>query len=194
MEQAFVSARVAVVALAALGLSASAALAQRPAPAPKGYRLQLKEYPKLPKGKYVFVEGTATPAGDHFFLENLAILQPVRVTVITRGTDDDVQVQLSKFRWDEVDHKANTRGTGKVMIPVRTQGEMKIVVTGPEPKPYQLIVWAGTEYEPPLPSIVKRSRSATHGGLSRLLLWSGGVGAGLVLAAAAFVVVKRRRT
>ncbi len=100
------------------------------------------------------MEGTANGAGDRFFVENLSIIQPVIVTLVTANKDDDVRLQLSKYRFDVADKSASTRGTGKATFKLRTQGEMKIVVTGPLPKKYQLVIWAGDELKPAPPAVV----------------------------------------
>lgn len=105
-------------------------------------------------GSAAFVEGTAGAAGDRFFVENLSIIQPVIVTLVAQNPEADVRLQLSKYRFDVADKSASTKGTGKATFKLRTQGEMKIVVTGTPGSKYQLVVWAGPELKPEPPAVV----------------------------------------
>lgn len=181
----------AAILLAALspGLGAQAA--------PKSWRLQLKAYPTLEQGTASLVEGTATPAGDRFFVEHLSIIQPVAVTVITRDPADDVKLALSKYRFDEADRTASTAGSGKAQIKLRTQGEMKIVVTAAKPTKYQLAVWAGPEIKPvPPPVVLTPKQMAERGGAGggrSMMFWAGGLGL-VVLGLLAAIATRRRRT
>jgi hypothetical protein len=163
---------------------------------PKSWRLQLKAYPTLEQGKATLVEGTATPDGDRFFVEHLSIIQPVAVTVITRDPGDDVTLALSKFRFDEADRTASTGGSGKAQIKLRTQGEMKIVVTAAKPTKYQLAVWAGPEVKPvPPPVVLTPKQIAERGGAGSsrsTMFWAGGIGL-VVVGLIAAVATRRRR-
>lgn len=159
-------------------LAASPGYAQTPSA--KAYRLQLKQFTQIPKGKAALVQGAANPAGDRFFVQDLSIIQPVVVTLVTRDKADDVKLRLAKYQFDEADKTASTKGTGTATIKLRTQGEMKIVVSGADAKPYQLVVWAGPEVKPEPPAVVLGKRDVAGGGsrvspLTVVILVAGGV-------------------
>lgn len=187
MSNRFVTTTVVLVALAT-GAGAQTAT-------PKSWRLQPKPYPTLANGKAALVEGTAKPAGDRFFVENISIIQPVAVTITAQNPDDDVRLALSKFRFDEADRTASTKGTGKATIKLRTQGEMKIVVSSEKPAKYQLAVWLGEELKPEPPPVVLNAKQMDEktgpGGSRSLMVWAGG--AGLVLVGLLVAVAARRR-
>jgi hypothetical protein len=165
---------------------------------PKSWRLQPKPYPTLENGKAALVEGTAKPAGDRFFVENISIIQPVAVTIIAQNPEDDVKLALSKFRFDEADRTASTKGTGKATIKLRTQGEMKIVVSSEKPAKYQLAVWLGNELRPQPPPVVLNptqmaEKNGGPSGARFVMLWAGGLGLVLVGVLAAVATRRRRK-
>ena len=176
--------RIVIAVLAAFVLSASVS-----AQSPRSYRLQLKPDAKISDGSAAFVEGTSNAKGDRFFVENLSIIQPVIVTLITETPDADVRLQLSKYRFDVADKSASTKGTGKATFKLRTQGEMKIVVSGAGSHKYQLVVWAGSELKPEPPSVVLKG--GVSGDSRGPWLW---VLLGLAVAGvAAYAVVRRKK-
>lgn len=145
---------------------------------PKAFRIEFKKIPELPKGRISLAEGTAGPDGVKFVAEHLSILQPVVVTVLAKNADDDVQVRLSKYRYDQADRSGSTQGTGTYTTKLRTQGDLKVVVTAARPTPFQLVVWAGDELQPELPPVVitdpdrAQGKSSSGGALSGgLVLW-----------------------
>lgn len=121
---------------------------------PKVFRIELKKIPELDKGKIMMAEGTAGPDGVKFVGTNFSILQPLIVTVLARNPDDDVRVQLSKYRYDQADRKGSTKGSGIYTTKLRTQGDLKVVVSAPTPTPFQLVVWAGDEIERAIKPVV----------------------------------------
>jgi len=139
-----------VVALAVALAAAATLAAQGP---PQAYKLYLKPQPGLPSGKAIVIEGDTRPDGDRFFVEDLSILQPVAVTLLTKNAEDDITLTLLKDRWDEKPSRtASTKGTGQSTLKFRTMGEVKIVVAkSGESKRYHLIVWAGDAVEPEVP-------------------------------------------
>jgi len=111
---------------------------------PTSYELEFSEVEELPPGRYAFVEGKATPGGDHFYVEHLEILQPVTVTLVAKNTGDKIGLKLSKYRYEDFDREGTTGSKGGVSFKIRTQGELKILVSAEgEPKPYILSVWIG---------------------------------------------------
>lgn len=176
-----------VIALCAVFALSPALSAQ--SSSPKSYRLQLTAHKQISPGKAALVQGTASSAGDRFFVEHLSIIQPVMVTLITQDPNDDVKLQLSKYRFDVGDKTASTKGSGRASIKLRTQGEMKIVVSGAEAKKYQLVVWAGDELKPEPPTVVLKG--GTSGGSSRTGWVLGGVG--VVVAILLLVAFTKRR-
>ncbi len=130
---------------------------------PKAYRLELKARPELPSGTIAMAEGTAAPAGVRFLAENLSILQPVTVTVLAKTPDQDLQVTLAKYRFDQSDRKGSTKGKGIYTTHLRTQGDLRIIVTAPRPTPFQLVVWAGKEVERPMKPVVVANARRVRG-------------------------------
>jgi hypothetical protein len=141
---------------------------------PNAFRIEFKKIPELPKGKISMAEGTAGPDGVKFVAENLSILQPVVVTVLAKHAEDDVQVRLSKYRYDQADRTGTTKGKGMYTTKLRTQGDLKVVVAAPRPTPFQLIVWAGDELKPELPALVVTDPDRVQGKSSGGGVLSGG--------------------
>jgi LPXTG-motif cell wall-anchored protein len=206
------------IAIAVLAATASIAAAQAPpsqtpvgGKGRKSYKLELEKYPEFERGKAVLVEGKASKEPEWFFVENLSVMQPVSVTVLTKDSSHDVKVQLGKRRWDsDFSREDSTKGKRAKLIKLRTQGELRIVVSSKdgEPRPYQLIVWAGDEVKPQnVPKIVvakkdfkpgmKTGKAAstapsTSGGSSSTVWAVFAIGA-VVLVLGGLVVMKRRR-
>ena len=135
---------------------------------PTSYELEFSEVEELPPGRYAFVEGKATPDGDHFYVENLEILQPVTVTLVAKNSGDKIDLKLSKYRYEDFDREGATDSNGGVSFKIRTQGELKILVSADgEPKPYILSVWIGefmkSEMQPVLVSAEEYGESAGSG-------------------------------
>jgi hypothetical protein len=126
-----------------LVVGASAARAEAPA-----YKLNLKPAKGLPNGKVATLQGTANPAGDRFFVESVGVLQPVVVTLVAKNKGDAIKLVLGKQRWDEALRQGTTGPDGMVTFKVRTQGELRMTVSGEGDKPYNLIVWVGDEVKP----------------------------------------------
>lgn len=177
---------VAAAAWCALPVSVLAQFDDQPS-----WKLKLGEEPELPPGKYAFVEGTADSQGHRFFLDNLSTLQPITVTLVAEDAEDDLRLQLSKYRWDEADRKGTTRGEGSVSFKLRTAGELKMLVTaGGEPRPYTLAVWVGETLEPEMKPVLIPSRNydgeRSSGGGGSTVLW---VIVGLLLAVVVLLVL-----
>jgi hypothetical protein len=123
------------------------ASAARAADSP-AYKLNLKPADGLPNGKVATLQGTANPAGDKFFIEAVGVLQPVVVTLVAKNKGDAIKLVLGKQRWDEDLRHGVTGPNGMVTFKLRTQGEVRITVSGEGDKPYNLIVWVGDEVKP----------------------------------------------
>ena len=108
-------------------------------------------------------QGTAGPDGVKFVAENVSILQPIVVTVLAKDPGDDVRLGLSKDRYDQADRTGTTKGTGIYTTRLRTQGDLKVVVSSPTPTPFQLVVWAGDEVTRPIKPIVVADRAMVTG-------------------------------
>lgn len=182
-----------VLAIGIAAALAAGSVASAQTPSPTAVRLQLKQSPQVQTGKAALVQGTSKAAGDRFFVENLSIIQPVIVTLLARNKEDDVKLQLSKYRFDQADKTASTKGTGKATIKLRTQGEMKIVVSGADPMAYQLLIWAGEEVKPELPPVVlaKPDVTGVQRGVSVVAVAL--LVAGASLLTAGFFLLKKRR-
>jgi hypothetical protein len=163
--------RLGVYVSVALGMFAASAAAQQADVArqaravndPTAYRIQFKPHPDLKNGKIAMIEGTAGPQGMRFVAEYLSILQPIVVTVLSKDPNDDVRVALSKYRYDEADRTGTTKGEGMFTTQLRTQGDLKIVVSSQERKPFQLVVWAGDEVERPMKPVLVANRAKVTG-------------------------------
>jgi hypothetical protein len=131
--------------LVCLGVAASPSRADDEKPA---YKLNLKPAEGLPNGKVATLQGTANPAGDKFFVESVGVLQPVVVTLVAKNKGDAIKLVLAKQRWDEDLRHGTTGPDGMVTFKLRTQGELRMVVSGDGDKPYNLIVWVGDEVKP----------------------------------------------
>ena len=135
----------------------------------------------------------------HFFLETMSIVQPIAVTLVAMKPGGDVSLQLLKDRWDTPHRTGSTKSTGRTMFQVRTQGEMKILVTAPTPTPFAMSVWVGDDIKPPMqtPFVsmdAYRKRHPEAGGFawSRYQPWAVG-GLLLVVGAIGGMFVARRR-
>ena len=171
------------IVAAALALAASLALAE-----PTAYRLNLEAVNSMPGGKAAFIKGTTTPEGDRFFVEHLMINQPILVRVIANSAAD-VQVGLAKFRWDEFEQQASTKGSGVAEFEVRTQGEMRLVVQSDgDPAPYYAAVLIGNEIQPEMKPVLVAGSASTGGGF---VLW---IGIGVVVALIAGFLLLRGRS
>lgn len=185
--------RSAALAIVCVFIAAAAAAQARKPPQVKSYRLVLKEYKEVPKGKAAFLTGRAQPQGDRFFIEDMSILQPIAVSLKTAAGGDPVKLQLSKYRWDKADQEASTGADGVATLRVRTQGEVRIVVSGQGDKPYYLMVWAGDEVTPQLkPVVVRKASAAKPRSGGNYLKWAG-IGAGVIAIAGVFFVMGRRK-
>lgn len=121
-------------------------------------QLEFKTGYDLPNGKVATYKGVATAApGDHYFTENLLVLQPIVVTVVAQNKGDKLHLTLAKMRWDDKQMEGSTGKDGKVILKTRTQGDLRVIVTaegGGDPKPYYLMVWVGDEIKPQLKPVV----------------------------------------
>lgn len=154
-----VLAAVSVVAAQPAGSGAGSGSAAKPKKI--DYKLELKPSSSLKVGKVALAEGMATSDPHHLFLENLEIMQPVAVTVLTKDASHDVKVQLAKYEWDKnFSKEGSTKGKTSLTFKTRTAGDLKILVSSPdaEPRPFQLVVWVGDVAKPVLPPVaVKKS-------------------------------------
>lgn len=166
--------------------------------APKTYPLHLKTVSQIPKGKIALIEGIADSSGDHFAQEDLGILQPVAVTLLARDQAADVTLQLLKDRWDTPHRSGSTKGTGQQAFRVRTQGEMKIMITAPQPTPYLLAVWVGSDIKLPMkaafvPMAEYRKRHPEAGAMGGSgMTWALAAVAGAIVLLAVVLFAKKR--
>lgn len=188
-------------ALLAVLLAVGIRAAAKPGDPPTVYKVVPKAVTAIKNGKVICYEGVADSAGQHFFLETMSIVQPIAVTLVAMKPGGDVSLQLLKDRWDTPHRTGSTKSTGRTMFQVRTQGEMKILVTAPTPTPFALSVWVGDDIKPPMrtPFVsmdAYRKRHPEAGGFawSRYQPWAIG---GLLLVGGAiggmFVARKRGR-
>ena len=169
---------------------------------PNAFRIEFKAIPELKQGRIAMAEGTAGPDGVKFAAENVSILQPIVVTVLAKSPDDDVRVGLSKYRYDQFDRTGSTKGTGIYTTRLRTQGDLKVVVSAPTPTPFQLVVWAGDQVTREMKPVVvadrgmvtgeKSAGGATAGGGS-MVMWVIAVALLAIVGLLAVIVLKGKR-
>ena len=108
---------------------------------------------------------------------------------------DDLRLDLSKFILDAPAKKLSTKGTGFATARFRTQGDLQLTVTSPEgPRPYRLLVWAGNEATPAVPSLFTAADSTGEASGGPPMMW---IIAGLLAVIAALLgalVLKRGRS
>lgn len=178
------SMRILVFLLYMLGTTAISRAEEAPA-----FKLTLKAADGLPNGKVSTLQGTANPAGDKFFVEAVGVLQPVVVTLVAKNKGDKIKVVLAKQRWDENLREGTTGPDGMVILKLRTQGELRIIVSGEGDKPYNLIVWVGDEVKPDFTTAsaitpMKDRKGGTVGGAG-----SGAVGIVIASVIAVLIVI-----
>lgn len=145
------------------------------------FRIEPKANPAAGPGKMAAYQGTVGSQGEKFILENLSILQPVEITLISKDTESDLTLQLCKFDWKKPERSGSTKGTGNQTLKIRTQGDLKIFVSSPQgEKPYQLAVWVGDEMKPNMKAAfvpkgeykkLKGGSAGTAGGFGSPVLW-----------------------
>jgi hypothetical protein len=148
------------------------------------------------------VQAEAGKDEDHYIVENLTILQPVEVLVVTRDPSDDVKVQICKVLWDQPEREASTKGTGAARFAFRSEGDVRIKVSAPAgPRAYQLVVWAGDEARPPMRSpfvSMDEYRKRQGGGSGSFMgspaLWVIAGALVVIVALLGVVVMRGRRT
>jgi len=170
---------------------ACACLAEEPA-----WKLDLKKDPSLPNGRVAIVKGSSTAEGQHFLIENAFVLQPVVVTLVAQEPGDILRLVLGKDRWDENLREAATGPDGKAIVKLRTQGEVRMTVSGDAGKPYYLIAWVGDEVKPELAPVVTSMDEYRKGHPASLfsnpaILW-GGVALLVAAAGAALFFLGKR--
>ena len=128
------------------------------------YGVDLHAVPFLSNGKLAVIQGAVDGSGLRFLVENLDILQPVAVTLLSVRPEDALTLRLAKDSWDERAREGTTEGTAQQTFKIRTQGDMRIVVNSVAGvKPFQLIVWAGNEVKVPTPSIFVAAGNTSAG-------------------------------
>jgi len=121
------SSRMCVLAIAVSLLLGPAALAQDDKNIePTSYGLTLKPSPEIAFGRIAMIQAETGAEPDRYVVENLTILQPVEVLVLTKSADDDVTVQIAKVIWDQAERESRTKGTGVASFKFRTEGDFKI--------------------------------------------------------------------
>jgi hypothetical protein len=185
------------ILLLGLLLAIPPALAQAPSPAaPSIIRLDPKPMEGLKHGRAVVVKGKAGPEGHRFMLDKLTMMMPVTVALRPTRDGDALDLQLSKYAWNQPLRQGETTG-GILQFKIRTESEFQITVSAKEAgTPYRLLVWVGDEVKPEMRPVVVKA-SEFEGGGSRdwgsLVLW---VIAGLLLIGIlllAVLVLRRKR-
>lgn len=182
--------------LLAVLLALPAAAQQAPeAAAPSVIRLDPKAMEGLKTGRAVVVKGKAGPEGHRFLVDKLTMLMPVTVALRPTRQGDALDLQLSKYAWNQPLREGGTEGD-ILQFKIRTEGEFQIVVSAREAgTPYRLLVWVGDEVKPTMRPVVVKASEFEGGGTrdwGSLVLWviAGLLLVGIVLLA---VLVLRRK-
>ena len=136
-----------------LSLLGSCAFAQSP---PNVFHINLKPNPIIEAGRLGAVQGTADKTGHRFLVEDLTIGQGVAVVLFAQDKNRKMRLQLFKFKWDSPERSGETDSQGKVEFDLKTEGEMKVLVTSENGTPgdYVLVVLVVDELPPAtVPSI-----------------------------------------
>ncbi len=131
------------------------------------FRIVPKEVPDVPGGRIAVLQGNVDKKGDKFIVENLSILQPVEVTLLSKDPDADLTLQLCKLDWKKPERSGSTKGTGIQTFRIRTEGDLKIFVASSRGEvPGQLVVWVGDRIQPEMkPAFIpKEQYKGTKGG------------------------------
>jgi hypothetical protein len=170
-----------IVALGATGAFAAEPIA---------YPLEGEKPAALVNGRIAFAEGVADRTGHRFMLQNLEIVQPVGLAVVTMNDDEPVEMLLGQDRWDQTIRSATT-SHGTAGFQLRTQGDILISVKSKTEKPshYLLIAWVGDPVQPKTPALLKQGGGAAP---PRWTTWlvAGGL---LVLLVVAVGLMRRRK-
>lgn len=187
--------RFAGLILLPLALAAAAQPAGEASAAPNVIRLEPKAMEGLKTGRAVVVKGKAGPEGHRFLVDQLTSLMPVTIALRPTRRGDALDMQLSKYAWNQPLREGDTDGD-ILQFRIRTEGEFQIVVKGEEPAtPYRLLVWVGDEVKPTMRPVVVKASEFEDGGprdWGSLVLWviAGLLLVGIVLLA---ILVLRRK-
>lgn len=121
----------------------------------KTYRLELKENDQFPTAKFSGVEGIVGQEPHRYLVDKLSILQPVNIALRTLDPDNDIELTIHKYRWDEPERLLTTNENGIAIARFRTQGEFQFQLRASRDNAsYQLLVMVGDEVLPVMPRVV----------------------------------------
>lgn len=177
----------------------AAAHAADPTP-PSAYTLKPEPNKDIANGKIAAVKSEVGTEPERYVVENLTILQPVQLMVLTPKAGENLKVQVSKHLWDKVEQEGSTGATGAAVFKFRTEGDIKIKVVSAdgESHAYQLICWVGNAQQPPIKSpfvSMAAFKKSTPGGLSASpALWAIVGLLGAIVLLLAVIVLKKKNT
>jgi hypothetical protein len=171
---------------------------------PQIWNVELEPDERFGNAHVAVLEAATDAVGQRYIVKGLKVIEPVSVIVVTATADEQVDVALLKWSWDDPpERNGSTRGSGKVQFDFRTEGDLLIDVRSPAETPYQLVVWKGPElpvlirdgFVSPKEFARRRRRQAQGatgaGGTSPPLLMATGLLGGVVVVLAA-VVLRRK--
>ena len=158
-----------------------------------GHKLTLQKIPEIENGTAFLLQGSVGTGGDRYYVEHLTMFQPAMVILMAADAGKPVNLNLSKYRFDQTDWSGQTDARGAVAHQFRTQGELKMTITpagSEQGADYFLIVWAADLPKPdlPPPTVLMGSADADAG----MPLWQM-VLAGLGLLVVAAALLRRKR-
>lgn len=157
---------------------------------------------RLDEKPVVVIDGVAGPRGHYFVMREMALLQPITVTLVG-ARRSEVAVAVVKDAWDAVEREASSRDGRPCELRFRTEGDVGLVVWADHfPSQFRLAVSVSDAVAPPALTPMERpgllARLAAGSGVSGrlpeassplslayLLVGSAGV---LLLAGLAFVI------
>jgi hypothetical protein len=171
---------------------------------PQIWNVELEPNERFGNAHVAVLEAATDAVGQRYIVKGLKVIEPVSVIVVTATADEQVDVALLKWSWDDPpERNGSTRGSGKVQFDFRTEGDLLIDVRSPVETPYKLVVWKGPE----LPVLIRdgfvspeeferrgseKAQGATSAGGTSPGLWVGTGLLGATVVVLAAVMVRRK--
>lgn len=118
--------------------------------------LKLEDYKKEdPKAKGRMASLATGQEADtaYYWVGGISMYSPVFFTITTSNPAADIKVNLCKENWLKAHRSGDIKGKGKWSSNFKTEGDFGIqVIARHKPVRYALLVWAGDEVKPDLPS------------------------------------------
>ncbi len=176
-------------------LLATAVLAQQTEDRLPVYKLNLKRLEDWKNFSGAGAKGKVGPKGVGFLVENLSVFQPVNVFLISQEKDKVLRLDIYKYRFEKPERTLTTDREGVAVAMLRTQGDLRVKVSGPEGAGFYLAIIVGDEIDPEPHKVIYTPEEVGGGEKSKGSGVPGWfpVGLLLVIAGVGLVILKRRR-